>query len=237
MSIAANMRIVEARQGANFLSDQRSESTVFPSDAVTGPLAAGGSSAQAGRLHRKLNSFGVLLLTMSCLSPVFSIYGVGSDVLQHAGTGAAGLFLVGIAVAVIWATVYAELGSAFPYAGGDYVGVGTVLGPAAGFVCLALWAVTVIPVTGFLAKVVAVYVADLAGPAASGRHIWLARGRAYGRIARRAGERVGDRPVSRNRNAGRIGTHRCRNVASGEEPRECHRTSDGPECRWNAGAG
>ncbi len=113
-------------------------------------------------MHRKLNSFGVLLLTMSCLSPVFSIYGVGSDVLQHAGTGAAGLFLLGIAVAVIWATVYAELGSAFPYAGGDYVGVGTVLGPAAGFVCLALWAVTVIPITGFLAKVVAVYVADLA---------------------------------------------------------------------------
>jgi amino acid transporter len=113
-------------------------------------------------LHRKLNSFGVLLLTMSCLSPVFSIYGVGSDVLQHAGTGAAVLFLIGIAVAVIWATVYAELGSAFPYAGGDYVGVGTVLGPAAGFVSLALWAVTVIPITAFLAKVVAVYVADLA---------------------------------------------------------------------------
>lgn len=86
----------------------------------------------AGQLHRKLNSFGVLLLTMSCLSPVFSIYGVGSDVLQHAGTGAAVLFIVGIAAAVIWAVVYAELGSAFPYAGGVYVGVGTVLGPAAG---------------------------------------------------------------------------------------------------------
>jgi amino acid transporter len=96
------------------------------------------------------------------LSPVFSIYGVGSDVLQHAGTGAAGLFLLGIGVAAIWAVVYAELGSAFPYAGGDYVGVGAVLGPAAGFVSLTLWAVTVIPVAAFLAKVVAVYVVDLA---------------------------------------------------------------------------
>jgi len=70
-----------------------------------------------GQLHRKLSSFGVLLLTLSCLSPVFSIYGVGADVLQHAGTGAALLFLIGIAAAVIWAVVYAELGSAYPYAG------------------------------------------------------------------------------------------------------------------------
>ena len=126
-------------------------------------LADRGSCAPAvGQLHRKLKSFGVLLLTMSCLSPVFSIYGVGSDVLQHAGTGAALLFTVGIGAAVIWAVVYAELGSAFPYAGGDYVGVGTVLGSAAGFVSLALWAVTVIPIGAFLAKTMAVYVGDLA---------------------------------------------------------------------------
>lgn len=120
------------------------------------------SSQPERRLQRQLSTLGVLLLTLSCLSPVFSIYGVGSDVLQHAGTGAAGLFIVGIAVAVVWALVYAELGSAFPYAGGDYVGVGTVLGPAAGFVTLVLWAVTVIPSTAFLAKVVAEYSVDLA---------------------------------------------------------------------------
>jgi amino acid transporter len=141
----------------------------MPSDVDPDSVAAAdapGSAPQAGRLHRRLSSFGVLLLTMSCLSPVYSIYGVGSDVLQHAGTGAAGLFLVGIGVAVIWAVVYAELGSAFPYAGGDYVGVGAVLGSAAGFVSLALWAVTVMPTTAFLAKVVGVYVVELA-PTAS----------------------------------------------------------------------
>jgi hypothetical protein len=68
------------------------------------------------RLHRKLSSFGVLLLTLSCLSPFFSIYGVGSDVLLHAGTGAAGMFICGIGVALVWAVVYAELGSAYPRA-------------------------------------------------------------------------------------------------------------------------
>jgi len=131
---------------------------------------AGAAVQTEGQLHRKLKAFGVLLLTMSCLSPVYSICGIGSDVLQHAGTGAAGLFLIGIGVAVIWAVVYAELGSAFPYAGGEYVGVGTVLGPAAGFVSLALWTVTVIPATAYLAQVVAVYVVDLV-PALSSRAV------------------------------------------------------------------
>jgi amino acid transporter len=31
----------------------------------------------------------------------------------------------------VWAAVYAELGSAYPYAGGDYVGIGSILGPGA----------------------------------------------------------------------------------------------------------
>jgi amino acid transporter len=114
-----------------------------------------------GALHRKLSSWGVLLLTLSCLSPVFSIYGAGSDVLVHAGTGAPVLFAVGIGAALVWAAVYAELGSAYPYAGGDYVGVGSVLGPWAGFVSLALWAATSPPDVAFLAKTLAVYVVAL----------------------------------------------------------------------------
>jgi amino acid transporter len=99
---------------------------------------AAGATAESPRLHRKLSAFDALLLTLSCISPVFSVYGPGSDVLQHAGTGAAALFLIGIGAAAIWGMVYAELGSAYPYAGGDYVGGGSVLGPAAGFASLAL---------------------------------------------------------------------------------------------------
>ncbi|HVS78491.1 MAG TPA: APC family permease [Steroidobacteraceae bacterium] len=128
-----------------------------------------GSAVDSPRLHRKLPAFDALLLTLSCLSPVFSVYGPGSDVLQHAGTGAAALFLIGIGAAAIWGMVYAELGSAYPCAGGDYVGVGSILGPAAGFACLALWAVVVLPLNAFLAKMVATYLAEvlpLARPAA-----------------------------------------------------------------------
>jgi amino acid transporter len=83
---------------------------------------------QPGRLRRELSTLGVLMLTLSALSPVFSVYGLGGDVLQHTGTGAAGLFLAAIGIARVWAAVYAELGSAYPYAGGDYVGIGSILG-------------------------------------------------------------------------------------------------------------
>ncbi|HLZ76832.1 APC family permease [Phenylobacterium sp.] len=115
-----------------------------------------------GRLRRNLNSFEVLLLTLSCLSPVVSIFGIGGDVLHQVGTGAAALFALGIGAAVVWAAMYAELGSAYPYAGADYVGVGTILGGWAGVVTLGLWAATVGPSLAFTAKSLAPYVIELA---------------------------------------------------------------------------
>jgi amino acid transporter len=101
------------------------------------------------------------MLTLSCLSPVYSIYGTGSDVLVHAGTGAALLFLLALVAAAVWAFVYAELASAFPYAGGDYVGVGTILGPWAGFASLTVWIVTAAPALAACAKFTALYLAEL----------------------------------------------------------------------------
>lgn len=131
-----------------------------------------------GKLHRKLSAFGVLLLTLSCLSPVLSIYGVGPDVFQHAGTGAALGFLVGIFAALIWAVVYAELGSAYRYSGGDYVGVGSILGPWAGFASLTIWAVTAGPNTAFQVKIIATYVGEFAPALPAGAVTFAALGAA-----------------------------------------------------------
>jgi amino acid transporter len=126
------------------------------------PMPADAAALRPGReLRRSLSTFGVLLLALSCLSPVFSIYGVGADVLQHAGSAAAGLFALGIGAALVYGVVYAELGSAYPYSGGDYVGVGAILGPGAGFVALALWTVMSGPSAAFEAQVLATYVGDL----------------------------------------------------------------------------
>jgi amino acid transporter len=120
------------------------------------------ASPPGPRLHRRLSSFEAWLLTVSCLSPVLSIYGVGADVLIHAGTGAAFLFLLGLGAALVWGFVYAELGSAYPYAGGDYVGVGRTLGGWAGIATLALWAVTLSPSIAFMCETIAIYVRELA---------------------------------------------------------------------------
>ena len=119
-----------------------------------------------------LGPFAVLLLTLSCLSPVLSIYAVGSDVVLHAGTGAAVLFIGGIGVAAVWALVYAELGSAYPYAGGEYVAVGSILGAWAGFASLTAWAVTAGPSIAVMAKTIATYFSDLV-PAAPQMSITL----------------------------------------------------------------
>jgi len=113
-------------------------------------------------LHRQLSPFEVWLLTLSCLSPVFSVYGVGGDVLVHAGTGTVLLSLLGLGAALLWGFVYAELGSAFPYAGGDYVGVGRTLGGWAGAATLALWLATTGPVIAFECQIAATYAGELA---------------------------------------------------------------------------
>lgn len=130
-----------------------------------GELAAEELEAQRaskGRLRRELSSFAVLLLTLSSLSPVVSVFGVGGDVLHQAGSGAAILFGAAILAALVWSVVYAELGSAYPYAGGDYVGVGSVLGGWAGVVVLVLWAVTAGPSIAFSAQALVPYVGQLA---------------------------------------------------------------------------
>lgn len=130
---------------------------------LTGEVAA--IPPAASSLHRRLSPFGVWLLALSCLSPVFSVYGIGGDVLVHAGTGTVLLFLVGLGAALLWGFVYAELGSAFPYAGGDYVGVGRTLGGWAGAATLVLWVVTTGPAIAFQCQIAATYAGELASGA------------------------------------------------------------------------
>jgi amino acid transporter len=125
-------------------------------------LGATGDRPAKGKLTQRLSSFGVLLLTLSSLSPIVSITSSGADVLHQAGTGAAVLFGLGVAIALVWGVVYAELGSAYPYAGGDYVGVGAILGPWAGAATLAVWVAVTGPGIALSAKILADYAHELA---------------------------------------------------------------------------
>ncbi|MBA2686203.1 MAG: APC family permease [Gemmatimonadaceae bacterium] len=85
-------------------------------------------------LLRVLGPLGVMFLTLSVLSPGASVLVAGADVLHTAGTGAPLAFLLGGVLTLIFTFSQAELGSAYPLAGGDYAIVGNSLGPRAGFV-------------------------------------------------------------------------------------------------------
>ena len=80
-------------------------------------------------LHRTLSRFEVLFLTFSALSPSMSVFIYGDTLLHMAGTGTAAAVLIGGVVAAAMAFLYAELGAAFPRAGGIYPSLVSVLGP------------------------------------------------------------------------------------------------------------
>jgi amino acid transporter len=111
--------------------------------------------------------FGALVLTLSAATPASSIFVIVPDVIAQAGSGA--LIAMGIAavIAVCVAQVYAELGSAFPMAGGEYAIVGRTLGPLAGFAVLGMNLVNSLLATAVLALGVGEYLGVTTGLSAA----------------------------------------------------------------------
>ena len=107
---------------------------------------------------KSLGPFGIMLLTLSALSPVASVYIGGDDILHMAGTGAALAFIVGGLIAAALAVLYAELGAAFPGAGGIYPTIAGALGPGWAFPLLILSAVLAPASVAFTALGLADYV-------------------------------------------------------------------------------
>ena len=89
-------------------------------------------------LVRSLGVMGVLFLTLSVATPASSVFVIIPGMLQVAGTGAIWAMVLAAIVCVATAFVYAELSSAWPVAGGEYVAVAKTLGPLAGFVMLGV---------------------------------------------------------------------------------------------------
>ena len=124
-------------------------------------------------LQRGMKVLGALILTLSAATPASSVFVIVPDVLSAAGTGA--LIAMGLAalIAICVAQVYAELGSAFPLAGGEYAMVGRTLGAWAGFAVLGLNLVNSLLATAVLALGVGPYLAA-AGLAVDTRTLALA---------------------------------------------------------------
>jgi amino acid transporter len=81
---------------------------------------------------------GALFITLSATTPAASVFIIAPGVMEAAGSGAVWALLLAAVVGLAMAGVYAELSSAYPHAGGEYVMVGRTLGPLPGFMVLAL---------------------------------------------------------------------------------------------------
>lgn len=90
------------------------------------------AETRSGPLRRSLRVFGTLLLTLSAVTPASSVFVIVPGVIAAAGTGAFWAMVLGAALCVPTAYIYAELSSAFPIAGGEYCMVGRTVGRDAG---------------------------------------------------------------------------------------------------------
>ena len=86
--------------------------------------------------QRRMKIVGVLLLTLSAITPASSVFVIIPGVIQQAGTGAIWSLLIAAGVSLTMCFVYAELASAWPLAGGEYAMAGQALGPFAGYVMM-----------------------------------------------------------------------------------------------------
>ena len=81
---------------------------------------------------RALSGLGVIVLTLSVLSPGVSVLVSGTAIVQGAGSGVVLAFLVGALVCYCQTSMAAELGAAYPTAGYDYAAIGHAIGDWAG---------------------------------------------------------------------------------------------------------
>ena len=113
-------------------------------------------------LSRSLGPLAVMALAFSALSPVFSVYIAGDAILKLAGTGAALAILIGGVAAAILGMLYAEIGAAFPGAGGIYPSLSVLLGRMTAFPYIVLMAPIAFGQVGFTALGLADYARVLA---------------------------------------------------------------------------
>ena len=103
-----------------------------------GAAPAGAAPPAPAPLGRSMRHVGNLLITISAITPAASVFVIGQQVIQQAGTGAIVCFIAAGLLALMTAFVYAELSSAFPLTGAEYTMMGRTMGPVWGFMALGL---------------------------------------------------------------------------------------------------
>ncbi|MCW2930418.1 MAG: family permease [Actinomycetia bacterium] len=107
----------------------------------TSPSGEGGERLP---LSRSLKTLETIALTVAAVAPTAGVFIIIPVALVATGTGTFYTFLLGAVIAVCVGFCYAELGVAFPYAGGEYSIAGRVVGRPVGFVTLVMWMIQII---------------------------------------------------------------------------------------------
>ncbi len=88
--------------------------------------------SEVPKFTRSLSGLGVIILTLSVLSPGVSVLVSGGAILTESGTGTILAFVLGGLVCYCQTSMAAELGAAYPTAGYDYAAIGHAIGDWAG---------------------------------------------------------------------------------------------------------
>jgi len=118
------------------------------------------------KLSRVLKPFGVLLITLSIITPASSFFIITPGIIAISGTGALLSYVFAALLALCLAVLFAELASAFPMSGGHYTMVGKTMGRFSGFLIFVLS--LLIPV--FMKALFALSIANYLGFAIGGRN-------------------------------------------------------------------
>lgn len=97
-------------------------------------------------LRRELGVLGNVTLCVAAITPAVVVFAIVPILFNLTGTGAFWVLMIGGLLGAAMAFSWAELGSAYPIAGGDYTIVSRTLGRAFGFISLVLTG----PVQAFL---------------------------------------------------------------------------------------
>ncbi|MGH3276421.1 MAG: APC family permease [Streptosporangiaceae bacterium] len=93
------------------------------------------------QLHRGMKGFGSVLIALSAATPAVSVFAIAPVAFAQQGSGAFLSFLLGAVIGIGMAACFAELGAAYPIAGGEYSIGARVLGRFSGFILLILYIV------------------------------------------------------------------------------------------------
>lgn len=127
------------------------------------PTVPGEPRDEAQRLHRGLSLGGLLALAVSDITPMASLLIISPVVLSLSGTAGLWAYIIGCFIALNVAACMGEMGSIYPFSGGQYSIVHRVLGGPVGFIAMVDYVTQAVFLPATIALGIGTYLHSLDG--------------------------------------------------------------------------